>query len=311
MKPLITVVIPTYNRAKLIKTPVKSVLNQTYANWELIIVDDGSTDDTEEVLKELLKDERINYYYKKNGGVSSARNLGIKKAKGKYIAFLDSDDEFEKEKLEIQQKEMGSFGSLLSISNSFEVQDEKVEVFSKYKESFLFDNSFFAKNKIPVSGTFFMIKNQKPKFFNEDLPTSEDLDFVMRYLSEGEVLFVNTPLARRYKSFDPVRLSSNPENKIKGLEARLGLFKKNEYSLSGELKELYLSRIYLSLGFWYLFNEKFSKGRKFFKKGFKTKISFKNKIIYKAMYTISFFPPLFRIVKKIGMFLWSRGIIEI
>ena len=105
-KPTVSVIIPTYNRAHLISRAIKSVLNQTYQDFEVIVVDDGSTDNTEEVIKEFQKkDERIKYVrHEKNKGGSAARNTGIKAAKGKYIAFLDSDDEWLPEKLEKQMK---------------------------------------------------------------------------------------------------------------------------------------------------------------------------------------------------------------
>ena len=88
----VTVVIPTYNRAHLIKDAVESVLNQTYQDFELIVIDDGSTDNTREVLA-IYKD-KLRYIYQENQGRSAARNHGIKLAQGEYIAFLDSSDYF-------------------------------------------------------------------------------------------------------------------------------------------------------------------------------------------------------------------------
>lgn len=88
---MFSVIVPLYNKEKVILSTINSVLNQTYHNFELIIVDDGSTDKSSEKVK-YLKDPRIKYYYKKNGGVSSARNYGIKKARYDWIFFLDADD---------------------------------------------------------------------------------------------------------------------------------------------------------------------------------------------------------------------------
>jgi len=99
-KNLVSVVIPTYNRAWCIKRAIDSVLRQTYVDWELIIVDDGSTDNTKEIIDAYPQDKRINYYKKSNGGVHSARNLGIIKSTGDYITYLDSDDEFVEDYLE-------------------------------------------------------------------------------------------------------------------------------------------------------------------------------------------------------------------
>lgn len=90
---LITIIIPTYNRAWSLPRAIDSVLKQSSNNWRLIIVDDGSIDDTKEVISPYLKDSRIQYFYKKNGGVGAARNFGVNKVKTKYVTFLDSDDE--------------------------------------------------------------------------------------------------------------------------------------------------------------------------------------------------------------------------
>lgn len=90
--PLFSIILPTYNRRTLLSRAVESVLLQDYSNWELIIVDDGSTDDTKEYV-ETIKHSGIRYLYQPNKGRSAARNFGIKKSKGAYICFLDSDDE--------------------------------------------------------------------------------------------------------------------------------------------------------------------------------------------------------------------------
>ncbi len=90
-RPLVSVVLPTFNRAYAIQEAINSVLDQTYENWELVIVDDGSTDNTEEIVT-AIGDERIKYFYKKNAGPCAARNHGIKKAHGKWITYVDSDD---------------------------------------------------------------------------------------------------------------------------------------------------------------------------------------------------------------------------
>jgi glycosyltransferase involved in cell wall biosynthesis len=100
--PTITIVIPTYNRANLVGQALRSVFSQTYRDFEVIVVDDGSTDDTVDVLQPLVEQGLIRYVYQKNQGESAARNRGIAEAKGQYIAFLDSDDLFEPTKLEIQ-----------------------------------------------------------------------------------------------------------------------------------------------------------------------------------------------------------------
>jgi len=100
-KPVVSVVMSTYNREKYICDAIKSVLDQTYKDFELVIIDDGSTDET---LKKInfFKDDRIKYYYQDNAGQNSARNAGINLSHGKYIAMIDSDDIWHKDKLKKQ-----------------------------------------------------------------------------------------------------------------------------------------------------------------------------------------------------------------
>lgn len=103
---LVSIIMPTYNCGKFIEETINSVINQTYTNWELIIVDDCSKDNTEEVVKK-IKDKRIKYHkLKENSGAAVARTEAMKKAKGNYMAFLDSDDLWYPEKIEKQLKFM-------------------------------------------------------------------------------------------------------------------------------------------------------------------------------------------------------------
>ncbi len=98
---MISIIIPAYNAEKYITETINSVINQTYTDWELIIINDGSIDNTAEIVKQFCaNDNRIKYYYQNNSGVSAARNNGLKRANGEYIVFLDSDDVWLKEFLE-------------------------------------------------------------------------------------------------------------------------------------------------------------------------------------------------------------------
>jgi GT2 family glycosyltransferase len=102
-KPLVSVVIPTYNRAYCVGGAIDSVLAQSHQNVEIILIDDGSTDNTRDFVAEKYgKDSRVKYHYQSNGGVTAARNVGLKFAQGDYIALLDSDDQWKPWKLELQ-----------------------------------------------------------------------------------------------------------------------------------------------------------------------------------------------------------------
>ena len=106
MEIMVSIIIPTYNRGNTIRRAIDSILRQTYSSYEILIIDDGSTDDTEAVIAE-CEDSRIRYVpLKHNQGAAHARNVGIQEAAGGYIAFLDSDDEWMPRKLEMQMKRM-------------------------------------------------------------------------------------------------------------------------------------------------------------------------------------------------------------
>ncbi len=121
---LVSVIMPSYNTAKFIKETVDSVINQTYQNFEIIIVDDCSTDNTDEVIAG-IKDERIKYIKnEKNSGAAVSRNRALREAKGKWIAFLDSDDVWLPQKLEKQISFMKQNGYKFSYTEYTEVDEE-------------------------------------------------------------------------------------------------------------------------------------------------------------------------------------------
>ena len=108
---MISVIIPVYNREKTVKKAIDSVLAQTWKDMEIIVIDDGSTDKSAEVIKS-IKDARIKYIYQKNAGACAARNHGLDLATGDIIAFHDSDDVWHKDKLEKQLLRNSNDGSL-------------------------------------------------------------------------------------------------------------------------------------------------------------------------------------------------------
>jgi glycosyltransferase involved in cell wall biosynthesis len=115
---------PSYNTGKFIKQTIESVLAQTYANWELIIVDDCSPDNTDEIVKPFLSDQRIKYLKnEKNSGAAVSRNRALREAKGKWVAFLDSDDLWKPEKLEKQIGFMERNGYSFSYTNYSEIDE--------------------------------------------------------------------------------------------------------------------------------------------------------------------------------------------
>lgn len=127
---LVSIIMPSYNTARFIEESIKSVLAQTYTNWELIIVDDASTDDTDEVVNQVIlsgakdPDPRIHYLKNaQNSGAAVSRNRALAQAKGKWIAFLDSDDLWAPDKLEKQLKFMAEKGYAFSYTRYAEIDE--------------------------------------------------------------------------------------------------------------------------------------------------------------------------------------------
>ena len=125
MNELVSIIMPSYNTAKFISETIESVSVQTYPNWELIIVDDCSTDDTDAVVRPYLVDDRIRYIKnEKNSGAAVSRNRALREAKGKWVAFLDSDDLWLPEKLEKQIEFMEKNDYHFSYTNYIEIDEE-------------------------------------------------------------------------------------------------------------------------------------------------------------------------------------------
>ncbi len=124
MNDLVSIIMPSYNTAQYIKNTIQSVLNQTYTNWELIIVDDCSNDNTNEVLNTITDQRIMIFKNEKNSGAAVSRNKALREAKGRWIAFLDSDDLWMPEKLEKQISFMKKNGYSFSYTNYEEIDVE-------------------------------------------------------------------------------------------------------------------------------------------------------------------------------------------
>lgn len=139
MNKKISVIIPMYNAEKTIEKCIISILNQTYENLEIIIINDGSVDNSENICKKLMKkDERIKYFYKQNSGVSDTRNYGLEKAKGYYVAFVDSDDFLEKNMYELMIKESEDSDVVICNYNKI-INDKEIKLESNINGKVCFD----------------------------------------------------------------------------------------------------------------------------------------------------------------------------
>lgn len=200
MKSLVSVVIPTYNGARYIREAVNSALAQKYQPLEVIVVDDGSTDNTADVLKPVI--DRIRYIKKANGGPASARNAGIKEAKGEFIAFLDGDDVWESHKLTWQMPafEDANVGLVYADASVIDVDGKLLENNSHLvkSEGLVFEN-LFRKNFIPTS-TVVVRKSciEEAGYFDEDreLVSVEDYDLWLKIAARHPIRYIDMILTK-------------------------------------------------------------------------------------------------------------------
>lgn len=187
--PLVSVVIPAYNAALFIKEAIESVLNQTYMNFEIIVIDDGSIDNQNEIIRTLMeKDDRIKYFYQENSGVSTARNHGILISKGEYLAFLDADDVWLPDNLElkIRKFESGEFGL---VHSSAKIIDDKSNITGQSiigKEGDLLEDMLMWKETCIPGPSSVLVKKEVIEEigdFDTNLSTAADQDFFFRVAS--------------------------------------------------------------------------------------------------------------------------------
>jgi len=203
--PLVSVIIPTYNRETLIIKAINSVLKQSFQDLNILIIDDASTDGTESVIRN-LNNNKIKYYkLEKNSGQCIARNYGIKRATGKFIAFLDSDDEWLPEKLtkqlECYKNGPANLGSVYGYSYSMDmIKNKTTLVNGKYYRGNIHDK--FLQGFCPSTPSLFLIKKEaleKINYFDEELITFVDLDLHIRISKDYAFDFVEEPIIIKYE----------------------------------------------------------------------------------------------------------------
>ncbi len=186
--PLVSIIMPVYNASQFIAEAIDSVLTQTHSNWELLIINDGSTDSSEQVILS-YNDERIQYHLQENKGVSAARNIGLKSMKGDFFCFLDADDILPK----------NSIASRLQVfdkDKKIDFVDGWVEVFEtktgKIKRTYTpdfegnpFDELISLSGKCFFGITWMFRNNHMDYQFNDSLTHGEDLLFFIEYSQNG------------------------------------------------------------------------------------------------------------------------------
>jgi glycosyltransferase involved in cell wall biosynthesis len=185
--PAVSIIIPTYNSERTIERTVNSCLTQTYKNIEVIVIDDGSTDQTGNILKS-INDSRIRYYYFENSGRSSARNKGLKLAKGKYIQFLDSDDTIEIDKIEKAMTILDNNPNIDAVQCGTRFwYGNQIVCEYKAKKRKKIEKLLLRENLFPIHSIIF--KKELAASFPEDISHCEDWYFWVKTLLGANIFF--------------------------------------------------------------------------------------------------------------------------
>lgn len=207
-KPTFSVVIPLYNKEKHIRRAIDSVLNQDYKDFNIIIIDDGSSDSSREIV-ENYKDTQIKYFRQENQGVSIARNNGIKYSSGDYIALLDADDEWTKTHLSDILTMIKKYPNSGIYATAYMIVDEKGLKKKLWEDegNSIYPIDFFKETypdkKLPITASSVCIPKDmfiKYGFFQENHPRGEDLDLWARIALFEEVIFYRKSSSIYYKN---------------------------------------------------------------------------------------------------------------
>lgn len=236
---LLSVIIPVYNKGEAIKRGLDSIVDQTYSHWEVEIVDDGSTDNSVEYIKPYLLDSRFHYYYKENGGVSSARNYGLNKAQGKYIIFLDADDYFLPRAFEILLLLIKQEKVNVGTANFFIEKGGDRRLFSYLKEQKIFKNNFRAwlfEKMCPRAGAAIFLRDVVVQYpFDESLSRYEDAKSLFDIMREEKIAY--SPFPVMVYNQDDLGLSCKLEQIRKDFISHL------EFAEKGFWEKLLLARL--------------------------------------------------------------------
>jgi glycosyltransferase involved in cell wall biosynthesis len=234
MNPFFSVVIPLYNKEEFILNTIKSVLNQTFQDFEIIIVNDGSTDGSFNIVKQ-IKDDRIRLFSNKNRGLSFSRNYGIKKAKADFIAFLDADDlwmeDFLKSIFELTSIYKNSY--VFASNHNFFFKNEKpILTYNELKnnEYTLVTNYFERQKNIYASSSLVCHKLifDKVGFFNESITYGEEEDFAIRCFSKYQLAYCNTVKVYRLDGIE--NQLTAPNKNSKRIIPNYDMYLKDDYS---------------------------------------------------------------------------------
>lgn len=211
---MVSVVIPAYNRAKVVGRAIESCLNQTYRDIEVIVVDDGSSDNTKEVV-EAIDDERLSYVYQDNAGACAARNHGIEMAKGEYIAFQDSDDEWHTDKIEKQMAALIENNADFVFCGFIKVNSngQRNNIPENIKPQFYKQKELIYESIVSTQTIFGKASAVKDVMFDEAMPRMQDYDFIIRASSCYSIYCVPEYLVNVFEQPDSITASKKQYQK--------------------------------------------------------------------------------------------------
>ena len=255
-----SIILPSYNRAQFLPRAIKSVLIQDFKDWELIIVDDGSTDTTKEVVESFVKhDSRIKYIWQENAERSAARNHGISKAKGEYICFLDSDDYYLSNHLSSFKKviEASERAKGLFFGNTFEDMEGNLNKVLPPKLPIGNPIEFFLLNVIGVPRTCIhkeVLKNYK---FNLSIRIGEDTELWVRIAQEYPI-FYNPEYTQAFVAHEQRTVNrKNVDHYFENLRGKRAILKKTQ--VSPKVRKEVMHNTYFTLAQSLEQNKQFSK----------------------------------------------------
>jgi glycosyltransferase involved in cell wall biosynthesis len=286
-RPFISVVIPTFNRARQVDAALKSVLAQTYREFEVIVIDDGSTDGTGEALQEIISPrgnggKRVRYFFQSNQGQSAARNKGTSEARGEWVAFLDSDDVWLPEKLEWQVRALDQFkGKCCACITDARLVDNLgmdttafQESRKRYEETFGMEtesvgNLVMCRDPFWVSTL--LVRTDVVKqvgWFDLHLEYAEDHDFLFRLSLVTSFCYVNKPLSSLDRSKSPQGSKCRPwdevEVRLRGSQSMYEKWLKLDSELPPDVRKTVvqnLRQVYSAWTNWYLEHKRYDEAR--------------------------------------------------
>jgi glycosyltransferase involved in cell wall biosynthesis len=288
-KPIVSVLIPTYNRVVELERAIKSVLNQTVSDFEIIVINDSNEEEPVQNLINRFRDQRIRYCTnKRSKGGSGARNTGLLQARGKYIALLDDDDEWMPKKLEAQLRRMNNLDSTWGGCYCGFVRKVRLKwkVYIGLKEGDI--KKDYLLNKVPVCGGSTLLLKRSAldanRFFDEELDRHQDTHFLIVFLRSYKLAFINEPLVKIH--------SQNYLSGKKYERAKLLLLEKIRQDiseLSESEKKTFFALNYADLALSFSHDGHTSKTIFYFLKSISNNISFSKNFLYRYVALVILF----------------------